>query len=46
VKGRSFLHLVSTVKNDDLFQISNTHGHINGWISRRAIYGRLSKVEP
>lgn len=46
VKGRSYLHLVSAVKNDGLYQISNTRGHVNGWISRRAIYGRLSKVEP
>jgi len=50
VKGRSFLHLVSAVKNvtkdDGLYQISNTRGHINGWVTRRAIYGRLSKVEP
>lgn len=50
VKGRSFLHLVSAVKNvtknDGQYQISNMRGHINGWVSRRAIYGRLSKVEP
>jgi hypothetical protein len=27
------------------FQIGNNRGFINGWISRRQIYGRLIRVE-
>jgi hypothetical protein len=27
------------------FQIGNNRGHINGWISAGAIFGRCNKVE-
>lgn len=46
VKGNAYLHLVSAVKNDGLYQISNNKNHVNGWVSRGAIYGRLVRVEP
>jgi len=42
VNGHTYLHLISAVKNGS-FQISNNHGHVNGWT--RKIYGKLIKVE-
>lgn len=42
VKGHKYLHLITAIKGDS-FQISNNHGHVNGWT--RAIYGKLIKVE-
>lgn len=44
VRGAEYLHLVSAVQ-DGRFQISNNHGHVNGWIGANGIYGRLVKVE-
>lgn len=44
VKGRKMLHLVSAVRGKQ-YQISNNHGHVNGWITKKAIYGKLIKVE-
>lgn len=46
VKGNVYLHFVSAVRPGDLYQISNAKGHVNGWISRQLIYGRLVRVEP
>ncbi len=46
VGGRSYLHLVRAVGGADLYQIGNMRGHINGHVSRRAIYGKLARVEP
>ncbi len=43
VAGRDYLHIVSAVQGDR-FQISNNHGHINGWIGRDRIYGILVTV--
>lgn len=43
--GRSyFTHLVTAVKGEQ-YQISNNHGHVNGWISIGSIYGRVIAVE-
>jgi len=44
VKGRYFTHLVSAIRNGQ-YQISNNHGHVNGWITLDAIFGRVIKVE-
>lgn len=44
VRGNQYLHLVSAARGDQ-FQISNNHGHINGWTSRKNVYGLLTKVE-
>jgi len=41
--GKRYLHLISAIQGDR-FQISNNHGHVNGWT--RKIYGRLVCVEP
>lgn len=44
VRGNQYLHLVSAVK-DDLVQISNNRGHINGWTSKKNVFGILVSVE-
>lgn len=31
VKGHFYTHLVSAVGSDGRVQISNNHGHVNGW---------------
>lgn len=31
VKGRFYTHKVSAVASDGRVQISNNHGHVNGW---------------
>lgn len=41
VKGRYFLHKITAIKGDQ-YQISNNHGHVNGWSSK--IYGKVTKV--
>jgi len=40
-----YLHLVKAVQGER-FQIGNNRGGINGWITRRQIFGRLLAVEP
>ena len=45
VKGSQYLHLVKAVQGER-FQIGNNRGGINGWITRRQIFGRLLAVEP
>lgn len=45
VKGNQYLHLISAIKNDKLFRISNNHGFINGWININNIYGLLINIE-
>lgn len=44
VKGSVYLHLISAIKGKQ-FQISNNKGHVNGWITFNAIYGKLIAVE-
>jgi hypothetical protein len=40
VKGNQYLHLVKAIQGER-FQIGNNRGGINGWITRRQIYGWL-----
>jgi len=44
VRGREYLHIVKAIQGQR-FQIGNNRGHINGWISAGAIFGRCIKVE-
>jgi hypothetical protein len=44
VKGSQYLHLVKAIQGER-FQIGNNRGGINGWITRRQIFGRLVAVE-
>jgi hypothetical protein len=41
VHGRYMMHLV-TVVDGDRYQISNNHGHVNGWTTLDKIYGYVS----
>lgn len=43
VRGSYYTHLVTGIRGDEKqgfeFQISNNHGHTNGWTSLSHIYG-------
>jgi len=42
IKGGYVLHLLTSIsydKDKDKYQISNNHGHVNGWIGPNQIYG-------
>ena len=40
VKGHYYLHLVHSIK-DGRYLIGNNHGHMNGWIGRKQIFGKV-----
>src|SRR5437867_1679400 len=44
VNGKQYLHLVKAIQGKR-FQIGNSRGRINGWVTGTAIYGRCVKVE-
>lgn len=44
VKGRIWSHLVSAA-DEKRVQISNNHGHVNGWTGRDKVYGIVTHVE-
>lgn len=39
-----FTHLVIAIRGD-LVQISNNHGHVNGWTNIGNVFGKVIKVE-
>jgi len=41
LRGNFLIHKILTMKNTDMFQIGNNRGHINGWINRKAIFGKI-----
>lgn len=41
VNGHYYCHLISAIRNG-AFQISNNHKHVNGWVSRNKIYGKMA----
>lgn len=46
VKGSYYLHLLSAIdESQDRYQISNNHGHVNGWVKPEAIFGVCVKVK-
>lgn len=45
VKGNQYLHLVKAIQGER-YQIGNNRGGINGWVTRRQIFGRLTAVAP
>jgi hypothetical protein len=46
VKGSYYLHLLSAIdESKDRYQISNNHGHVNGWVGPEAIFGVCVKVK-
>lgn len=44
VRGSYYLHKVTVVRNGVSYQISNNHGHVNGWISKKCIYGLVVEI--
>lgn len=45
MKGAQYLQLVKVLQGKRM-QIVNSRGGINGWITRRQIFGRLVTVNP
>jgi hypothetical protein len=43
VRGHLLLHRVNAIRGDQ-YQIANQRGHINGWCTRKQIYGIGSVV--
>ena len=41
VSGNQYLHLIKAIQGER-FQIGNNRGGINGWVTRRQIFGRLT----
>ena len=47
VKGHYYLHLIHAIKNNgELFLIGNNHGHMNGWVCRRNVFGKVAEILP
>lgn len=46
VKGHYYLHLIHSIKNGVSFLIGNNHGHMNGWISKNQIFGKVAEILP
>ena len=44
VNGQQYLHLIKAVQGER-FQIGNNRGRINGWVTRRGIFGKCVRVE-
>lgn len=43
VHGRYFTHKITALRGDQV-QISNNHGHVNGWTSRTQVYGIVTEI--
>lgn len=44
VKGNHYLHKVHAVKNNSRFLIGNNHGHMNGWVGKNGIFGKIVEI--
>ena len=44
VNGRYYLHLIHAIKNDSQFLIGNNHGHMNGWVSKSNVFGKVVEI--
>lgn len=44
VAGRHYIHLVTAATGDKV-QISNNHGHVNGWTSRTKVFGVVHRED-
>ena len=44
VGGSYFTHLVTAIR-DEQVQISNNHGHVNGWTSIANVFGKVISIE-
>jgi hypothetical protein len=46
VKGSYYLHLLSAIdESQGRYQISNNHGHVNGWVSAENVFGVCVKAK-
>lgn len=46
INGNLQVHKVSSIRGDyEEFQISNNHGHVNGWTGAKNIYGLAVQIE-
>lgn len=46
VQGNVYLHLITGIdETKNRFQISNNHGHVNGWASATNMYGICVQVK-
>ena len=43
VGSRYYVHKITAIGDDGRYQISNNHGHVNGWA--RKVYGIVTGVE-
>ena len=44
VNGHYYLHKILAIKNNSSYQIGNNHGHVNGTISRKNIFGKVVEI--
>lgn len=44
VKGSYYLHLLTAI-DKDRYQISNNHGHVNGWANADSVFGLCTQVK-
>ena len=44
VKGRYLMHLITAIDGERV-QISNNHGHVNGWTNKSKVYGLVTASE-
>lgn len=44
VKGHFYLHLIHSIRQNGQYLIGNNHGHMNGWVSKNKIYGKVVKI--
>lgn len=45
VGGRFMLHKITAFRAGQ-YQISNNHGHVNGWTMAKNLFGIVTKVDP
>ena len=44
VRGHYYLHLIHAIRNDKEYLIGNNRGHMNGWVSKNQIYGKVVEI--
>lgn len=45
VRGNHYLHKIHGIRgNNEQFLIGNNHGHMNGWINRNNIFGKVTEI--
>ena len=43
VRGNHYLHLIHAIRGDQ-YLIGNNHGHMNGWVSRSKVFGKVVEI--